>query len=204
MTPTLLLAAAILLVGVSSGIVIGLKLAGRRITVVEVPAPFIPPSAQLSAALNMVAARDLRIEVLESVTVVPVSAWSVLPWQVIPDPVVVFREQTLMDEVQNLQHQLLEMAELLAVTERRRAQHWGSLRRLRARMPKLVDVAELAYTEALRMRSLSVAKTAQSRAAELSTALSEVEVARMEAMTLEEFNESFEAILGNHGIEVSA
>lgn len=204
MTPTLLLAAAILLVGVSSGIVIGLKLAGRRITVVEVPAPFIPPSAQLSAALNMVAARDLRIEVLESVTVVPVSAWSVLPWQVIPDPVVVFREQTLMDEVQNLQHQLLEMAELLAVTERRRAQHWGSLRRLRARMPKLVDVAELAYTEALRMRSLSIAKTAQSRAAELSTALSEVEVARMEAMTLEEFNESFEAILGNHGIEVSA
>jgi len=203
-TAALLMLAAGLGIGVCFGVALGVKLAGRRITVVEVPAPFVTPSAQLVAALELVAICEARIAVLESVEVAPASRFLALEPLTVPDPIEAHTVQSLMDELQDTRTELAETKELLAVTERRRSQHWRSLKRLRATVKRMVDVAELGYTEALRMRSLSVAKTAQNRAAELSSALSEVEVARMEAMTLEEFNESFEAILGNHGIEVSA
>lgn len=142
--------------------------------------------------------RDDLIAVLSSVTVQAATPWTVLPWQQVPDPVTTSREQSLMDEVQDLRDDLASMEALMIWKDSLRARYLHSLRNARKRLRESVPVQSLEAVDELRSRSLSVARSAFGRAAELSTALTEIEVARFEALDLSEFNESMAGILDRH------
>lgn len=179
------------------------RMSVRPETMVFAPLPPIaPPDRQLELALSSLAQARAWMTVVQSVRVVPVSRFTVLESVPVPDPVEGLTMQGLMDENQNLRAELAEVTErftaLYEQADRRRNLHWNSLKRLRARVQRMVDVQELANTEALRIRSLTVAKTAQSRAADLSQTLTEVEVALAEAQTLDEMQTEFEQILVRH------
>lgn len=179
------------------------RMSVRTETMVFAPLPPIAtPSTQLELALASLAQTRAWIGVVQSARVVPVSSFTVLESVPVPDPVEGFTVQGLMDENQNLRTELVKVTErftaLYEQADRRRNLHWNSLKRLRAKVQRMVDVQELANTEALRIRSLTVAKTAQSRAADLSQTLTEVEVALAEAQTLDEMQTEFEQILVRH------
>ena len=169
-----------------------------------------PESALLSASEVRVEAYRVRAEFLERIEIVPADPIS-LPWQQVPTRAEVTTMQALADEVMTLRGELNEMRDLLEQTHARwvhtdrvRARHWGTVKRLRIQLAAMVPVAELEAVEDLRTRSLSVARSAASRAADRAAVITEVEAARFEAQSLEDFNEQFELILAEHGIEVGA
>jgi hypothetical protein len=179
--------------------------AGRQSMVPRVRAAatmFEPVTAHPTVALAQ--ERDLTkaltgvIEVITTTQVVPVSEWSSLPYQQVPSPVQQATLQALVDTAQDQAEHIKELQAALRHVDSVRAKHWRALKRLRGRVALMVDVQELGVTEALRMRSLTVAKSAATRAAELSNALSEIEVARFESTDLDTFNEAVESIYANH------
>ena len=162
-----------------------------------------PESALLSAAHERVRVRDVRIAVLESVQLVPADPLS-LPWQVVPAPAEVSLLQALADEVQDLRAELAKSRAAWVKSDGTRQRHWNLIKKYRIRLAAMVPVAELEHVEELRTRSLSVARSAASRAADRAAVITEIEVARIEALSLDDFNEQFELILAEHGIEVTA
>lgn len=186
---------------VACAFVAGLSM-GKRIGLSTAPyCEPAPESALLSAAEERVRVRDVRIAVLESVTVVGVSEFTVLPWQVIPAPAEAALLQKLTDEVQDLQAENVALRELVAYKDMLRARYLRSLRYARAKIRAMVPVAELAHVEELRGRSLSVARSAASRAADRAAVITELEIALVESMDLDEFNAQFGQILSDHGME---
>ena len=177
---------------------------GKRIGLATAPyCEPAPESALLSAAEERVKVYRARAEFLERVEVVTADPLS-LPWQVVPAPAEVAMLQALADEVQDLQAENTALRDLVAYKDMLRARYLRSLRTARMRLRAMVPVAELEAVEDLRTRSLSVARSAASRAADRAAVITELEVARAEAMTIEEFNEQAEQILAEHGIEVTA
>jgi hypothetical protein len=170
-----------------------------------VPQVFVAPapaSVQLELSEARVKVRDDLIAVLTSVEVVPVSPWLALPWQSVPSPARTFWVQGIIDEVQDLRDEVVSLTAQLADSRRLHRRALDIIKTLRRRLRASVPVESLAVVEDLRTRSLSVAKSASTRAAEMSNAISELEVLRFEATTIDEFNAECDLIFDRHCLPV--
>jgi hypothetical protein len=159
-----------------------------------------PESALLSAAEERVKVYRARAEFLERVQTIPADPLS-LPWQVVPAPAEVSMLQRLADDLQDALAENAALRDLVAYKDMLRARYLRSLRTARMRLRAMVPVAELEAVEDLRTRSLSVARSAASRAADRAAVITEVEAAIFEASSLDDLNAQFELILADHGIE---
>lgn len=163
----------------------------------------VEPTRELVAAREVITAQAGVIEILGTARVAPVSQFTELPWQHVPSPARMFRVQGVVDRVQDLEAELKDVRAQLAHMDWVRARHWKALKNLRAKVAVMVP-AVIADEKADQFtRSLTVAKSAFGRAAELSTALSEIEVARFEATDLDTFNEAVESIYANHSLPIT-
>lgn len=204
MTPLLLAALAILAATFVSGMRyqqwLGQRHADRPVTVVTV----FPETEALALRAEQVRTRDAVIAMLESVQVVPADRFSALPWQTVPSPARTFWVQGLVDEIQDLRVELAQTREQLVHMDWVRARHWTALKRLRAKVALMVPVTELESVEELRARSLTVARTASNRASLYASALTEIEVAAAEALSLDGMTAELEHILNAYQIGVSS
>ena len=89
------------------GMLAGHQLAHRKSEPIDWPAP-LPFSAELAAANDAIHARDLIIEMLTTLRLVPVNEWTVLPWSAPPSHIEVAVSERLAVEVMDLREQLAD------------------------------------------------------------------------------------------------
>jgi hypothetical protein len=163
----------------------------------------IAPSAELEAHAQTIEAQAQVIAILTTVQVAPASDWSILPFQVVPSRAEITARTVLADELMLAWDRISALEVEADYWYGLKTKHWNALKRLRGRVRGMVP-AEIAEFKADGFtRSLTVAKSAFGRAAELSTALSEIEVARFEATDLGTFNEAVESIYANHSLPIT-
>lgn len=187
------------------GFAVGVKVALRYLTPIPVssfPVPIVPPSVELQAALQRIEVLTERVAFLEQVEVVPATPYTALPWQLVPSPARTFWVQGILDDVQDLRAEVQRLEDLVAWKDSLRARYLARWKSAQRRLKAMVPVESFEAVEDLRTRSLTVAKSASSRAAELSTALTELEVARFESLTLDQFNAECDLILDRHQLPV--
>lgn len=165
----------------------------------------IAPARELVLARETIKAQTGVIDIITTTQVVPPSPFTTLPATArIPSRIEVATSSVLAVEVMQLRERVTVLEREADYYYHLKTKHWISLKRLRQKVAAMVptEVAELkadGFT-----RSLAVAKSAFGRAADLSTAITELDVARAESQSLEEFNTEFEQILERHQIGVTA
>lgn len=215
----ILLAITVISIIFAGGIGVGFKIAARPVMTAPASMPVInvlTPNAQVTAALKMVAVRDEHIRILETIRFDTPSPYTVLPWQAPITSPELHLLQDLADDVQELEAEVTRLIEQLELRdevirqkEHTRKRHWESLKRLRAQLTLMVPLAEFEQQLELRTRSLTVAKSAFTRAAtvtdefttlsdEFVTTLTELEIACAEAQSLDELQSEFDLILKQH------
>lgn len=152
-------------------------------------APIIPVSSEVAAYQERVQVMAERIAFLERVQVVPATPFVQLPAPaVVPTRFEIHMSERLAVEVIRLREQLETVTGMFVSAERRRAQHWRSLKRLRAQVRTWVPVEVADRETELRGRALVVARKTSTRAAVVTEAVGTVQ-------TMVREHEDFEALL---------